>query len=67
MEKKATEFIKSKLEKCVIKSKSVQDNRIELNMEIRLKDDNTEFINELSEMAGVNSAVLVTYNGDYMG
>lgn len=67
VEKKATEFIKSKLEKCVIKSKSVQDNRIELNMEIRLKDDNTEFINELSEMAGVNSAVLVTYNGDYMG
>ncbi len=36
-------------------------------MEIRLKDDNTDFINELSDLPGVISAVLVSYNGDYMG
>ena len=36
-------------------------------MEIRLKDDNTDFVNELADMAGVSSAVLVSYNGDYMG
>ena len=36
-------------------------------MEIRLRDDNTDFINELSDMKGVESAVLVSYNGDYMG
>lgn len=36
-------------------------------MEVRLKDDNTDFINVLSEMPGVQSAVLVSYNGDYMG
>ena len=36
-------------------------------MEIRLKDDNTDFVNELADMPGVNSAVLVSYNGDYMG
>ena len=36
-------------------------------MEVRLKDDNTDFINALSEMEGVLSAVLVSYNGDYMG
>lgn len=36
-------------------------------MEIRMKDDNTDFINALSEVEGVNSAVLVSYNGDYMG
>ena len=36
-------------------------------MEIRLRDDNTDFINELSDMDGVESAVLVSYNGDYMG
>ena len=36
-------------------------------MEIRLVDDHTDFINTLAEMAGVQSAVLVSYNGDYMG
>ena len=65
-EQKVTEFLKKKTEKCQVKSKSVQKGRTELNMEIRLKNDNTDFINELSEMKGVESAVLVSYNGDYM-
>ena len=34
---------------------------------IRDKEDDTDFINILSEMPGVNSAVIVSYNGDYMG
>lgn len=63
----AKKFLESKTVKCVTKSKSAQKGEIELNMEIRLKDDNTDFINELSEMNGVQSAVLVSYNGDYMG
>ena len=29
--------------------------------------DDTDFITELSQLEGVNSAVLVSYNGDYMG
>ena len=36
-------------------------------MEIRLKSDDTSFVNELSDMNGIHSAVLVSYNGDYMG
>ena len=36
-------------------------------MEIRMKDDNTDFINAMSDMEGVNSAVLVSYNGEYIG
>ena len=39
----------------------------EMNIEVRLKEDDTDFINILSEMPGVNSAVIVSYNGDYMG
>ena len=54
-------------ERCVVKSKSAQKGSLELTMEIRLKSDDTDFINALSEMDGVNSAVLVSYNGDYMG
>ncbi len=66
-EVKAKEFLVSQAQRCVIKSKTVQKGAIELNMEIRLKNDNTDFINILSEMPGVQSAVLVSYNGDYMG
>lgn len=66
-EKKAVAFLQSKCERCVIKSKSVQKGCIELNMEIRLKNDNTDFINEISNMNGVSSAILVSYNGEYMG
>lgn len=66
-ETKASEFIKSKVNRFVVKSKSVQKGNIELNIEIRLKSDNTDFINELADMDGINSAVLVSYNGEYMG
>ena len=57
----------AQVERCVVKSKSAQNGMVELNMEVRLKDDNTDFINALDAMNGVNSAVLVSYNGDYMG
>lgn len=66
-EKKATEYLEKQVQKCVVKSKTAQKGLIELNMEIRMKDDNTDFINVLSDMEGVNSAVLVSYNGEYMG
>ena len=65
-EEKATVYLKSKCNRCVIKSKSAQKGCIEMNMEIRLKDEDTSFINELSDMNGINNAVLVSYNGDYM-
>lgn len=63
----AKAFLDQQVEKCVVKSKSAQKGMIELNMEIRMKDDNTDFINVLAEMQGIQSAVLVSYNGDYMG
>lgn len=66
-EQKAVAYLQSRCSRCVTKSKSAQKGNIELNLEIRLKDDNTDFINELSDMDGINSAVLVSYNGDYMG
>lgn len=66
-EQKTKEFLQQQVNRVVVKSKTVQRGNIELNMEIRLKDDNTDFVNVLSEMPGVKSAVLVSYNGDYMG
>ena len=66
-EKKAKELLEKYVQKSVVKSKTATKGMIELNLEIRMKDDNTDFINMLSAMNGVNSAVLVSYNGEYMG
>lgn len=63
----AVDFLKEQVKKCVVKSKTAQKGSIELTLEIRMKEDNTDFINTLSELHGVNSAVLVSYNGEYMG
>lgn len=66
-EKTATDYLASKTEKLVVKSKTARKGNIEINAEIRLKEDNTDFINDLADMPGVQNAVLVSYNGDYMG
>lgn len=66
-EVRAKEYLDQKTKRCVVKSKSAQKGLIELNLEIRLQDDNTDFINELADLPQVKSAVLVSYNGDYMG
>jgi len=66
-EKSATTYLKQNVEKAVIKSKTAQNGSIEMTWEIRLLKHDTDFITELSEMDGVNSAVLVSYNGDYLG
>lgn len=66
-EKDARYFLKERIQQCVVKSKTAQKGRIELNLEIRMKDDNTDFVNDLSDIPGVSSAVLVSYNGEYMG
>ena len=66
-EVRAKDYLDQKTKRCVVKSKSAQKCLVELNLEIRLRDDNTDFINELADLPQVKSAVLVSYNGDYMG
>ena len=63
----AMEFLEKQVQRMVVKNKTVRKEEIELNVEVRMKDGNTDFINILSEIRGVGSAVLVSYNGDYMG
>ena len=66
-EKQALAFLKDNTKKCTVKSKTARKGEVELNLEVRLKNDDTDFVNALSELPGVHSAVLVSYNGDYMG
>lgn len=66
-EERAEAYLKEQVQRCTVKSKTAQRGSIEINLAIRMKDDNTDFVNTLAEMPGVSSAVLVSYNGDYMG
>ena len=66
-ERAAVDFLKEQVQRCTVKSKTVQPGSVELNLEVRLKDENTAFVNTLAGMPAVRSAVLVSYNGDYMG
>ena len=66
-EQRGVEMVKKHTKRCSVKSKTAQRGRVELTLEVRLADENTDFINELAQLEGVTSAVLVSYNGDYMG
>ena len=65
-ENTANTLIKEQAKKSVLKSKSVNKLGIELTYEVRIKDDNTGFVNKVSACEGVTNAVLVSYNGEYM-
>ena len=61
------EKVTKSVKKHVIKSKTVSPKTgIEMTIEVRLKDMTTGFINEISRIQGVQNAVLVSYNGEYM-
>lgn len=66
-EEKAGDEVKIALRKLkyVLKSKTVRKQMTEMTVEIRLREDNTAFVNELSAIDGVQDVVLVSYNGDY--
>lgn len=66
-EQKAVEYVRSQVQRVLVKSKTARAGSVELNLEVRLKKDDTDFINALSDMSGVASAALVSYNGEYMG
>jgi len=66
-ESEITNIINENSTKYTLKSKCVRGTGSELNYELRLKSDNTDFVQAINEIQGVNSAILVSYNGEYMG
>ncbi len=48
-----------------LKSKTVRKDFTELTVEVLLRDDNTAFVNTISEIDGVHDASLINYTGDY--
>lgn len=67
VENNVLKIIGNKVKKYVIKSKTVTGGKgVEFTIEIRLKSMETSFVNEITREEGVRSAVMVSYNGDYM-
>jgi uncharacterized membrane protein YhiD involved in acid resistance len=48
-----------------VKSKTVTPNNIEWIVQLKLKGDNTAFVNDISVIEGVDDVSLVSYNGEY--
>ena len=53
-------------EHCVVKSKTVTTSGIELTAELRTKTASTAFVNAIAQLPGVETATLVSYNGEYL-
>ena len=66
-EVRAMEAVQKNVKRMVLKGKSVSKGEVEMNFEVRLNSENTDFVNEINDLEGVKSCVLVTYNGEYMG
>ena len=65
-ENTALSLMKEAVKKYAVKSQTVNAQGIEFTAEIRMKDGETAFVNRLNEIAGVENATLVSYNGEYM-
>lgn len=55
----------NRLKKYTTKSKTVSNGNIELTLEVKLKSENTAFVNRISAIEGVKDAALVSYNREY--
>ena len=64
-ENQALKLIDDETRKNLIKSKTVSDEGIEITVEVRLKDTAAKIVNDLKSISGVNSACLVSFNGEY--
>ena len=65
-EEGALKLIGESVEKYVIKSKTINVNGIEMTVQVRVKDNATQFVHRVNEIDGVSNVTLVAYNGEYM-
>jgi len=63
VEEKVTELIKPL--KARVKNKTVSKVFSEITIEVRIRNDNTSFVDEIKNADGVEAVTLVEYTGDY--
>lgn len=65
-EKQVTSKLNSLVKRHTVRQKTITADNIELTLEVRIKNNEPTFVNEISKIAGVKNAVLISYNGDYV-
>jgi uncharacterized membrane protein YhiD involved in acid resistance len=66
LEDNLTKTISNHAKKFSLKSKSIMPgNDLEVTYEIRVKENNATFINNLSKLDGVKSAIMLSYDGNF--
>lgn len=65
-EQKAAAVVKQYGTKASVKTKTVTDTATEVTYAVSLRQDEAKLVSELKSIPGVQKAVLVSYNGDYM-
>ena len=60
------DILDKEAEHCVVKAKTVTTSGIELTAELRTKTASTAFVNAIAQLPGVETATLVSYNGEYL-
>ena len=65
-EQQAQVQISAQVKKFNVKQKTVTPGNIEVTYEIRLKEKTGSFVNTLASLPGIQTAVLISYNGDYV-
>lgn len=66
LEDSLTKTISNHAKKFSIKSKSIMPgNDFEVTYEIRVKENNSTFINTISKLDGVKSAIMLSYDGNF--
>jgi uncharacterized membrane protein YhiD involved in acid resistance len=58
--------LKSEVNRFDVKQKSVTAEQTEVTFEVRLKGNEPSFVSSISNINGVENAVLISYNGDYV-
>ena len=65
-EEEAVALLKKNVRRLRVKSKTVTPGLTELNYEVRLRKDDTSFVDELGALPGVRNVALVSYGGEYL-
>ncbi len=65
-EESVSDILEKNTEHYIIKSKTINRSGIEMTYELRTKDAATAFVNRIHDITDVESATLVSYNGEYM-
>nr|WP_122012403.1 DUF4956 domain-containing protein [Maliibacterium massiliense] len=66
VEQRVGKLVADCVKKHAVKSKTVSPQGVEVTIEVRMKDNTTQFVNQVAALEGVRQAVLVSYNGAYM-